>query len=93
MLRYSPAGVPVMQCLLEHRSSQLEAEVSRQVQFEIKAVALGTMAAELEAIDPGTELAVRGFLAPLRKGSRTLLLHITGLDGVEALSPSDTISP
>ena len=31
-----------------------------------------------DRIAPGTELAVEGFLAPSRKGSRTLLLHITG---------------
>ena len=79
IIRYSPAGVPVLECRLEHRSTQLEAEAPRQVEFEIKALALGRIVEELESIAPGTELAVQGFLAPSRQGSRTLLLHITAL--------------
>ena len=79
IIRYSPAGVPVLECKLEHKSMQLEAEAPRQVEFEIKALALGRIVEELESIAPGTELAVQGFLAPSRQGSRTLLLHITGL--------------
>jgi primosomal replication protein N len=43
-------------------------------------LALGAIVTELERIGPGTELAVQGFLAPARKGSKTLLLHITGFD-------------
>jgi primosomal replication protein N len=79
IIRYSPAGVPVLECRLEHKSTQLEAEAPRQVEFEIKALALGRIVEELESIAPGTELAVQGFLAPSRQGSRTLLLHITAL--------------
>ena len=78
--RYSPAGVPVLECRLDHRSTQLEAEVPREVEFEIKALALGEIVTELERVEPGAELEFRGFLAPARKGSRTLLLHITGFD-------------
>jgi primosomal replication protein N len=76
--------VPVLECLLEHRSTQLEAEVPREVEFEIKALALGGIVKELERIAPGTALAVEGFLAPSRKGSKTLLLHITGFARVPA---------
>ena len=74
----------MLECRLDHRSTQLEAEVPREVEFEIRALALGGMVTELERVEPGAELAVRGFLAPSRKGSRTLLLHITGLDTVPA---------
>lgn len=72
----------VLECRLDHRSTQLEAEVLREVEFEIKALALGKIVTELGRIDPGTELAVQGFLAPSRKGSKTLLLHITRFDRV-----------
>jgi primosomal replication protein N len=82
IVRYSPAGVPVLECLLDHRSTQLEAEMSREVAFEIKALALGSIVTDLERVAFGTELAVHGFLAPARKGSRTLLLHITGFERV-----------
>ena len=83
-MRYSPAGVPVLECLLDHRSTQCEAEAPREVQFEIKALALGAIVTELERVAPGTELAVEGFLAPARKGSKTLLLHITRFDRARA---------
>lgn len=82
VVRYSPAGVPVLECLLGHRSTQLEAEVEREVEFEIKALALGAIVSELENVGPGAELAVHGFLAPTRKGSRTLLLHITRFEQI-----------
>jgi primosomal replication protein N len=77
----------VLECTLDHRSTQMEAEVPREVEFEIRALALGGMVAELERVEPGAELAVRGFLAPTRKGSRTLLLHITGLERLPASGP------
>jgi primosomal replication protein N len=79
-----------MECRLDHRSIQLEAEVPREVEFEIRALALGRVVAELEQVEPGAELAVRGFLAPTRKGSRTLLLHITGLERLPASDPDRT---
>jgi primosomal replication protein N len=86
IVRYSPAGVPVVECRLDHRSTQMEAEVPREVTFEIKALALGKIVTEVEQVEPGEEVAVSGFLAPTRKGSRTLLLHITALDRVERQS-------
>ena len=77
MVRYSPAGVPVLECLLEHRSTQQEAGMPRLVEFEIRALALGEIVTRIARVAPGTGLAVEGFLAPSRKGSKTLLLHIT----------------
>ncbi len=76
--------MPVLECLLEHRSTQLEAQVPREVEFEIRALALGSIVKELSGVAPGTALAVKGFLAPSRKGSKTLLLHITGFDRLPA---------
>jgi primosomal replication protein N len=88
IIRYSPAGIPVLECLLEHRSTQLEAEVERQVEFEIRALALGSLGKELERVSPGTDIAVKGFLAPSRKGSKTLLLHITAFERSPSEPPS-----
>jgi primosomal replication protein N len=72
--------VPVLECLLEHRSTQFEAEVPREVEFEIRALALGSIVKDLDRVQPGAALEVKGFLAPSRKGSKTLLLHITGFE-------------
>lgn len=76
-LRYTPAAVPVVECQLSHSSLQLEGGIERQVHLEIPAVALAEMAGQLQQISPGSRLEVTGFLAPLRRGSRTLRLHLT----------------
>ena len=68
---------------------QMEAEVPRQVEFEIRALALGSLVSELESVSPGSEIAVKGFLAPGRKGSKTLLLHITAIDRAPPDHPSN----
>lgn len=76
-LRYTPAGVPAVECQLAHSSLQVEAGIERQVHLEISAIALADVAGQLAQINPGTLLDVSGFLAPARKGSRTLRLHLT----------------
>jgi primosomal replication protein N len=78
----------VLECLLAHRSTQLEAQVPREVEFEIRALALGSIVNELVRVAPGTALSVEGFLAPARKGSKTLLLHITGFGRLPAVEPA-----
>ncbi|MDO5102312.1 MAG: primosomal replication protein N [Lautropia sp.] len=79
-MRYTPAGVPVMECKLTHRSIQHEAGLGRQVGFEMGAVAMADLAHQLDSLAPGSLLTVTGFLAPLRKSSRSLLLHLTRID-------------
>ena len=76
--------MPVLECLLEHRSTQIEAQVPREVEFEIRALALGSIVKELACVNPGAALTVEGFLAPSRKGSKTLLLHITAFERLAA---------
>lgn len=76
-LRYTPAAVPVVECQLLHRSLQIEGGVERQVHLEIAAVALADMAGQLQQITPGARLEATGFLAPLRRGSRSFRLHLT----------------
>lgn len=79
-LRYTPAGVPAVECLLAHRSLQTEAGIQRQIQLEIGALALAGMATQLAQIDPGAQLEVQGFLAPQRKSGKALRLHLTRID-------------
>lgn len=76
-VRYTPAGVPVLDCRLRHRSEQIEAGLPRSIEFEINAVALGDLAPVVNRVHPGDRLEVDGFLAPSRKGSSSLTLHIT----------------
>lgn len=75
-LRHTPAGVPVIEMQLAHESEVREAGRMRRVEMQISAVALGEMALMLVDTPLGAALSVEGFLAPLRKGSAKLVLHI-----------------
>lgn len=83
-VRYTPAGVPVLDCRLRHRSEQIEAGLPRSIEFEIRAVALGDLAPVINRVVPGDRLEVDGFLAPSRKGSSSLTLHITAFRPCDA---------
>lgn len=74
-LRYSPAGVPILNCRLVHQSEQIEAGLPRSVTCEIPAVAVGDIAGRLESKQPETEWQFTGFLATRRR-FETAELHI-----------------
>ena len=74
-LRYTPAGIPVLNLKIEHSSIQLEAGQVRQVKATLKAVALGSMAERLVKQPIGSVWKFNGFLASTRNGKQ-LQLHI-----------------
>jgi primosomal replication protein N len=74
-LRYTPAGLPAVDLLLEHESEALEAGSKRQVKVEIRAVAFGTDAETLARQAIGSGFRFTGFLAAPRHG-RHPVLHI-----------------
>jgi len=76
-LRYTPAGVAVLQAGLKHDGAVAEAGIERQLSFELEVIAVGEAAQRLDRQTLGTELDLRGFLAPRSHRSRTLILHIT----------------
>ena len=76
VLRYTPAGVPIVSATLLHSSQQMEAGVARLVEFEIAALAAGEISgrfsqAELVAVHQFT-----GFLAKKNRNSKSLVFHI-----------------
>ena len=74
-LRYTPAGLPALDLLLEHES-QLQQELgTRQVKLSLRAQAIGTMAEQLQKAPLGTGFRFTGFLANIRQGQR-VILHI-----------------
>ncbi|ANN67808.1 primosomal replication protein N [Bordetella bronchialis] len=75
-LRHTPAGIPVLEMLLEHASEVIEAGHPRRVELTIQAVAMGDLALMLADIQLGTSLQVQGFLAPVRQGAVKLKLHM-----------------
>ena len=76
-LRWSPAGVAVIEGRLEHRSEQDEAGVTRQVQCEMDFVCLGESAALLSRAPLGSTLMLKGFMAARSAKSRKPRLHVT----------------
>ena len=76
-LRYTPAGIPIVACRLSHHSVQQEAGQGRTVEMEVPAMAIDSLALKLDRTALGTALRVEGFLAPRRRQSRTLVLHLT----------------
>ena len=79
-LRYTPAAVPVLECIIEHRSVQTESEIPRQVECRIMAIALGEASKILQLVELGTSLNLKGFLASRSRNSRRLRLHITKIE-------------
>jgi len=87
VVRYTPAGLPAIDCRLVHESTVTEDGLPRKVSLEIRAVAIGAIARQLGGIELGAGGFFGGFLASMRNG-RGLLFHITSLS-----SHSSNIAP
>jgi len=84
-LRYTPAGIPVIEFRVTHRSEQIEADAQRLVECELACVALGTMALLLKDASPGTALKVGGFLAARSLKQKVPVLHVTMIEFAERI--------
>ena len=82
-MRYTPAGVPVSEGLLQHRSAQTESGTERLVELEIAVVALGEPARWLQAVSLGGAVNVTGFLAARSRNSKTPVLHVNSIEFLE----------
>ncbi len=82
-LRYTPAGVPVVEFKLDHESEQGEAGGRRKVRAEIPAVAFEAQARLLAAARPGARVKLKGFLGAKSKRSKKLVLHTTEMEFIE----------
>ena len=78
ILRYTPAGLPALDLGLHHESDVVEAGQPRKVACDLRAVAIGPLAEQLNRTSIGAELQIKGFLA-MTRNKRALLLHITEL--------------
>jgi primosomal replication protein N len=82
-LRYTPAGVPVSEGRLQHRSILTEGGKERQVEVDMSLLALGEGARYLAAAPLGGKLRVTGFLAARGRNSRAPVLHVNTLEFLE----------
>jgi primosomal replication protein N len=77
-VRYTPAGVPAIDCRLQHESVLTEDGQARKVSLEIRALAIGAMSRPLAALMLGQSGLFAGFLASGRN-ARGMFFHITEL--------------
>ena len=76
-LRHTPAGLPLLQFKLAHKSVQIEAGFKRQVECEMNCVAMGDIASDLSRSGAGAGISVTGFLNRKNRMSAQLVLHAT----------------
>ena len=82
-LRYTPAGIPAVDCTLQHASTQAEAGGERKVECELHAVAFAEVALALSRMRVGSELRCEGFLARRYRTGVTVAMHITQFEITE----------
>lgn len=76
-LRHTPAGIPLLNFRLAHKSQQIEAGYKRQVECEMNGVAIGDTAVEISRLQTGQAISVSGFLNRKNRMSAQLILHVT----------------
>ena len=74
-LRYTPAGIPAANFVLEHESEIVEAGTARQVKLIVKAVAFGVLAEQVGQLALGKVFRFTGFLMNARAG-KGVVFHI-----------------
>ena len=80
-LRYTPAGIPALNLVLEHESEVEEAGVTRQVKLTVRAVAFGTLAEVSAKSDLGKRQLFTGFLINART-SKSIVFHIQDIQPI-----------
>jgi len=78
-LRYTPAGLPVLDLSLKHESEVSEDGQPRKVSLEMRALAIGGITQVVAALTLGSLASYGGFLAAARNG-RGLRFHVTSVE-------------
>ena len=85
-LRHTPAGIPAINLVIDHRSIQLEAGQRREARCEVDAVAIGELAVTLSKHKLNQPLQFSGFLTRHSVKERRLVLQVvkteTTLSGI-----------
>jgi len=83
IVRYSPAGIPIVAARLSHSSEQVEAGISRKVEFELAALAAGQIAQKLERAELGAMYRFNGFMARKNRNSKSLVFHLIDFETID----------
>ena len=84
VLRYTPAGVPIVSAILTHSSQQVEAGVERLVEFEMAALAAGEISGRFSRAELGAVHQFSGFVAKKNRSSKALVFHIIDFSAAAA---------
>ena len=76
-MRYTPAGLAVIEVVFHHASVVKEASQERKLVFDFAAKACGDIALALDKEPLGSVFEIYGFLAPRSQRSRQMIVHIT----------------
>jgi primosomal replication protein N len=79
-LRFSPAGVPIGEALIEHRATADLASGTRELACELSVQASGELAARLAGFAAGTRVRVDGALTRRSLNSRQLILIVNRIE-------------
>ena len=79
-LRYTPAGLPVLQIWLSHQSRQTQSDIERDVSFEMQAVLIGESAERLAGKLINQTVDISGFIAQRSLRNQRLVLHIESIE-------------
>lgn len=86
-LRFSPAGVPVLEFGFAHQSERDEAGSTRKVQCELMCVAVGETARMLQMVDLTMAMRLQGFLADCSARRKIPRLHVTQFECLQDNNP------
>ena len=78
-LRYTPAGLPVLDLVLKHESTLTQDGAPRKVSLEIRARAVGEVIKRLNGLEIGSTYGFAGFLGSMRNG-KGIVFHVTEFD-------------
>jgi len=81
-LRFTPAGIPILNVVIGHLSEQVEAGMKRRVECEVNAMIMGELAKTCQTLTAGTAVKAAGFLAKRGFKSTQLVMHINKLEQV-----------
>ena len=74
-VRYTPAGIAVLEFQISHESEVTEAGQPRQLAFVLPVLAMGDLVQMAVTMGLGQAVRIQGFLAPVRKDSPRFRLH------------------
>ena len=78
-LRYTPAGVAIVEFNIRHQSNQLNVGIPRQVTCDIFAIAFDQIAMMMIKLEIGHKVKLTGFLTKKSQMSQQLILHVNNV--------------